>query len=154
MLNSYYSYYCHYPAFSLLFCSRKLSEKESAAPASKLKKTITTMNEQHQLSPDSQWGERCSVKLDVLLSRVDKLTGMLFHLKGTFTVEDAALYLGITSSHLYKLMRKHDIPHSRPTNGRIFFNKEDLDKWIRSHMVIEPETGMPDGSEQPHECYY
>ena len=34
------------------------------------------------------------------------------------------------------------------------FNKEDLDKWIRSHMVIEPEIGMPDGSEQPHECYY
>ena len=76
------------------------------------------------------------------------------YLKGTFTVEDAALYLGITTSHLYKLVRKYDIPHSRPTNGRIFFNKEELDKWIRSRMVIEPETGMPNGSEQPHECYY
>lgn len=111
------------------------------------------MNEQQTIT-DTQWGERCSVKLDKLLSRVDQLIGMLFHLKDTFTVEDAALYLGITSSHLYKLMRKYDIPHSRPTNGRIFFNKEDLDKWIRSHMVIEPEIGMPDGSEQPHECYY
>ncbi|WP_290394200.1 helix-turn-helix domain-containing protein [uncultured Duncaniella sp.] len=48
---------------------------------------------------------------------MDKLTGLLFHLKGTFTVEDAALYLGITPSHLYKLVRKYDIPHSRPTNG-------------------------------------
>lgn len=120
---------------------------------SRIKKNEVTMNEQ-QIITDTQWGERCSVKLDKLLSRVDQLIGMLFHLKGTFTVEDAALYLGITSSHLYKLMRKYDIPHSRPTNGRIFFNKEELDKWIRSHMVIEPETGMPNESEQPHECYY
>lgn len=113
------------------------------------------MNEQHQASPDSQWGERCSVKLDILMSRVDKLTGMLFHLKGTFTVEDAALYLGITPGHLYKLVRKYDIPHSRPTNGRIFFSKEELDKWIRSRMVIEPEAAeMPDVPEQLHECYY
>jgi len=111
------------------------------------------MNEQ-QIITDTQWGERCSVKLDKLLSRVDRLTGMLFHLKGTFTAEDAALYLGITTSHLYKLVRKYDIPHSRPTNGRIFFNKEELDKWIRSRMDIEPETGMPDESGQPHECYY
>ena len=66
------------------------------------------MNEQ-QIITDTQWGERCSVKLDKLLSRVDQLIGMLFHLKGTFTVEDAALYLGITTSHLYKLVRKYDI---------------------------------------------
>lgn len=111
------------------------------------------MNEQ-QIITDAQWGERCSLKLDILLSRVDKLTGLLFHLKGTFTVEDTAQYLGITSSHLYKLVRKYDIPHSRPTNGRIFFNKEELDKWIRSRMVIEPETGMPNEPEQPQEYYY
>lgn len=112
------------------------------------------MNEQQQTITESQWGERCSVKLDKLLSRVDQLIGMLFHLKGTFTVEDAALYLGITPSHLYKLVRKYDIPHSRPTNGRIFFNKADLDKWIKSRMAIEPETDMPDESGQPYECYY
>lgn len=113
------------------------------------------MNEQHQPSSDSQWGERCSVKLDILLSRMDKLTGLLFYLKGTFTVEDAARYLGITVSHLYKLVRKYDIPHSRPTNGRIFFNKEDLDKWIKSRMIVKPEaTDMPDNLEPLHENYY
>ena len=153
MLSSYYLKYCHSPMFSLLFCAEKFFSKEAAALKFK-SKDIITMSEHHQLSPDSQWGERCSVKLDILLSRVDKLTGLLFHLKGTFTVEDAALYLGITPSHLYKLVRKYDIPHSRPTNGRIFFNKEDLDKWIKSRMVIEPETGIHNESEQPYECYY
>lgn len=112
------------------------------------------MNEQQQTITDAQWGERCSVKLDKLLSRVDQLIGMLFHLKGTFTVEDAALYLGVTPSHLYKLVRKYDIPHSRPTNGRIFFNKEDLDKWIKSRMVFAPETIVPEEPDQLHECYY
>lgn len=110
------------------------------------------MNEQLQTITENQWGERCSVKLDKLLSRIDKIIGLLFHLKSTFTVEEASLYLGITSSHLYKLVRKYSIPHSRPTNGRIFFNKEDLDKWVKSRMDIEPETGMPRESEQPHEC--
>lgn len=117
-------------------------------------KNKVTMNEQQQTITDTQWGERCSVKLDKLLSRVDRLIGMLFHLKGTFTVEDAALYLGVTPSHLYKLVRKYDIPHSRPTNGRIFFNKEDLDKWIKSRMVFAPETIVPEEPDQLHECYY
>jgi len=76
MLSSYYLKYCHSPMFSLLFCAEKFLE----AAALKCKsKDIITMSEHHQLSPDSQWGERCSVKLDILLSRVDKLTGLLFH---------------------------------------------------------------------------
>lgn len=113
------------------------------------------MKEQQQTVTDSQWGERCSVKLDKLLSRVDRIIGMFFHLKGTFTVEDAAMYLGITPSHLYKLVRKYDIPYSRPTNGRIFFCKEDLDKWIKSRMSAGPGTAdIPDNPEQMHECYY
>ncbi len=112
------------------------------------------MNEQPQTITETQWGERCSVKLDKLLSRVDQIIGLLFHLKSTLTVEEAALYLGITSSHLYKLVRKYDIPHSRPTNGRIFFNKEDLDKWIKSRINIDPETGKPNESGPLHECYY
>lgn len=151
---SYYLSYCRSSAFSLLFCIRKLSERSLQLRQASLNQAIITMNQQ-QASSDSHWGERCSVKLDLLLSRVDRLTGMLFHLKGTFTVEDAALYLGITPSHLYKLVRKYDIPHSRPTNGRIFFSKEELDKWIKSRMVIEPEAAeMPDTPEQLHECYY
>lgn len=131
----------------------KAFREEPVTPTNKLNQAITTMNEQ-QIITDTQWGERCSLKLDILLSRVDKLTRLLFHLKGTFTVEDAAMYLGITPSHLYKLVRKYDIPHSRPTNGRIFFNKEDLDRWIKSRMLIEPETGMSNNPEQPYECYY
>ncbi len=110
------------------------------------------MNEQQQIATDSQWGERCSVKLDKLLSRVDRLTGMLFHLKGTFTVEDAALYLGITPGHLYKLVRKYDIPHSRPTNGRIFFSKEELDRWVKSRTDIGAEDAIINETGPRHEC--
>jgi excisionase len=112
------------------------------------------MNEQLQTIAETQWGERCSIKLDKLLSRVDQIISLLFHLKSTLTVEEASLYLGITSSHLYKLVRKYSIPHSRPTNGRIFFNKEDLDNWIKSRMEIESETGRLNEPEQPHEFYY
>lgn len=111
------------------------------------------MNEQ-QLSQDPHWGERCSVKLDMLISRVDRMTSLLFHMKGTFTADDAALYLGITPGHLYKLVRKYGIPHSRPTNGRIFFNKEDLDGWIRSQMSSDTGIDVPSNLMPPQEQYY
>lgn len=92
------------------------------------------MAEQNRQVTEEQWGERCSVKLDMVLSRMDQILSMLFYTKGTLTVMEAALYLGMTTGHLYKVVRKYNIPHSRPTNGRIFFNKEDLDRWIKSRM--------------------
>ncbi len=88
------------------------------------------MSEENQKEKKTDWGGRCSYKLDMVLSRLDRVLSMLFHTKALLTTEEAAMYLGITTGHLYRIVRKFDIPHSPQTNGKIYFKKEELDRWV------------------------
>lgn len=104
------------------------------------------MSEENQKEKKTDWGERCSYKLDMVLSRLDRVMSMLFHTKALLTTEEAAMYLGITTGHLYRIVRKFDIPHSRPTNGKIYFKKEELDHWVaaRTGTTETEETDTSD----------
>lgn len=95
------------------------------------------MNEKQ--ASENRWEERCSYKLDMVLSRIDKIISMLFHTKNVLTADEAAMYLGVTTGHLYRMVRKHNIPHTRPTHGKIYFQKTDLDKWLRPESQPEAE---------------
>lgn len=97
------------------------------------------MSDNKQEDKEKSWGERCSYKLDMVLSRLDQIVSMLFHTKVVLTTEEAAMYLGITTGHLYRMVRKFNIPHSRPTNGKIYFRKEELDRWIASRIEATEE---------------
>lgn len=46
------------------------------------------------------------------------------------TIAEAAEYLGLSTSYLYKLTAKNLIPHHKPTGKVIFFSKYELDEWI------------------------
>lgn len=94
------------------------------------------MSDHKQEEKEKSWGERCSYKLDMVLSRLDRIVSMLFHTKAVLTTEEAAMYLGITTGHLYRMVRKFNIPHTRPTNGKIYFRKEELDRWIASRTEV------------------
>lgn len=97
------------------------------------------MSDHKQEDKEKSWGERCSYKLDMELSRLDRIVSMLFHTKAVLTTEEAAMYLGITTGHLYRMVRKFNIPHSRTTNGKIYFRKEELDRWIASRTGATEE---------------
>lgn len=108
------------------------------------------MSEENQKEKMTDWGERCSYKLDMVLSRLDRVLSMLFHTKALLTTEEAAMYLGITTGHLYRIVRKFGIPHSRPTNGKIYFKKEELDRWIASKTgTTETDDTDPSDSCDP-----
>lgn len=94
------------------------------------------MSDHKQENKEMDWGERCSYKLDMVLSRLDRIVSMLFHTKAVLTTEEAAMYLGITTGHLYRMVRKFNIPHSRPTNGKIYFSKKELDQWIAARKEV------------------
>lgn len=100
-------------------------------------------DQHHQPVPDCVWGERCAIKLDMLMTRMDRVTGLLFCLKSTFTVEDAAMYLGLTPEYMRKITHDLNIPHSKPTGGRIYYNKETLDAWLRDHVEDFPDSLTP-----------
>ncbi len=50
--------------------------------------------------------------------------------KQFFTSKEACQYLSISYSKLTKLTKEKKIPFHKPTNGNMYFFKEELDKWI------------------------
>jgi excisionase family DNA binding protein len=96
-------------------------------------KSLITMNSNKELSNgDDSCVEKLSAKLDMVMARLDDVVSMLFYAKPTMTVEEAALYLGITRCTFYKIARKYHIKCSRPTKGKKYYRKEDLDAWLQS----------------------
>lgn len=65
--------------------------------------------------------------------------------KQQFTLKEAAIYLGIAKSTLYKLTSGRLIPHFKPKDKLIYFNKVDLDNWMRKGRVetIEELSQLP-----------
>lgn len=55
------------------------------------------------------------------------------------TPTEAAEYLGIKVSYLYKLMMRRVIPYYKPGGKLCYFDRDDLDKWLRSVRVASDE---------------
>jgi len=47
------------------------------------------------------------------------------------TLPEAAEYLGFTRGYTYKLVYKGLLPNYKPTGGKLYFLREDLDAFIR-----------------------
>ncbi len=52
-----------------------------------------------------------------------------------YTSDQAAEYLGITKSYLYKLTHRNEIRHYKPGGKLVYFRKNDLDAWAFSNPV-------------------
>ncbi|MFK7000736.1 helix-turn-helix domain-containing protein [Flavobacterium oreochromis] len=55
--------------------------------------------------------------------------------KEILSFKEAVLYLNVSESFLYKLTSKNDIPFSKPNGGKIYFKKEDLNKWMTQNST-------------------
>ena len=66
--------------------------------------------------------------------RIDALEGIFLCQKEIFNFDEAAAYLSMSKSTLYKLTSKKEIPHYKP-NRFVFFERKELDKWIRAAAV-------------------
>ena len=52
-----------------------------------------------------------------------------------FTLKEAAAYIGLPVSSLYKMTSKKSIPFYTPTGKKIYFKKSELDDWMNSSRV-------------------
>lgn len=52
-----------------------------------------------------------------------------------FDLKAAAEYLSISKSHLYQLTSKGLIGHYKPAGKRLYFDKADLDEYLRRNRV-------------------
>jgi excisionase family DNA binding protein len=51
-------------------------------------------------------------------------------LKNVLNFNEAARYLELSSSHLYKLTSAGSIPFYKPNGKKIYFNRTELDEWL------------------------
>ncbi len=55
--------------------------------------------------------------------------------RNLMTTTEAARYLGLKPSYLYKMMMRCAIPYYKPGGKLCFFAKEDLDAWMKRIRV-------------------
>lgn len=55
--------------------------------------------------------------------------------KEVLTSAEAAKYMGISKSYLYKLTMTQRIPHYKPMGKMCYFNRQELEEWLQSNRV-------------------
>lgn len=66
---------------------------------------------------------------DLLTAKIKKL------IKEVLTSDEAAAYMGISKSYLYKLTMKKQIPHYKPMGKICYFNRVELEQWLQTNRV-------------------
>jgi len=83
-----------------------------------------------------------TTSLQPLIDRLEVLTNALLTNKQTLNINEAAAFAGLAVSYLYKLTSTQEIPHYKPRGKIIYFDKSELEAWLRqgkvsSHSEIE-----------------
>ncbi len=73
------------------------------------------------------------ISLKEQLDRIEKLT--LLSAKNVLCFDDVVLLTGLSKSHLYKLTCSHQIPHYKPNNKHIYFDRAELENWMKQNRI-------------------
>lgn len=73
--------------------------------------------------------------MDEILSRLEKIEQLLISQtmlqKEVLNFNEAAEYLELSVSHLYRLTSTKQIPHFCPQGRKLYFNRQELDAWLQ-----------------------
>ena len=62
--------------------------------------------------------------------RLRNIESLLLSQKVVLNFNEVAIYTGLSKSYLYKLTSTAGIPCYKPQGKQIYFNKEEIDKWL------------------------
>ena len=75
------------------------------------------------------------ITLSDVNAKLDILTNAVLSNKQTLSIEEAAIYSALSVSYLYKLTSTQQIPHFKPRGKIIYFDRSELDEWLRQNRV-------------------
>ena len=90
------------------------------------------MSQQKNVRKDS----RLQRQIEELQKRMDAVEDNLDNAKEVLSVEEAARFMDIARSSLYKMTSDRSIPFYRPNGKMIYFEKADILEWIRKNRVM------------------
>ena len=74
--------------------------------------------------------------LEVLINHMKVLERQAYMLKDYFTVEEAALYLGMSKSQIYKMTSQKEITVYKPHGKNVYMKREEINEWIGRSKII------------------
>lgn len=78
-------------------------------------------------------------KYDKIIEKLDKLETVFIQQKTVLNLEEVAAYTGLSKSALYKRTSTGGIPCYKPNGKHIYFNKNEIDKWLLSNRKATNE---------------
>lgn len=69
---------------------------------------------------------------------------IVFDDKPVLTSTEAAAFLGIAVSYIYKLTHWKKIPFSKPNGGKIYFRRDELESWMNSGRYLTVDEARAD----------
>ncbi|RZL05675.1 MAG: DNA-binding protein [Pedobacter sp.] len=72
-------------------------------------------------------------KLEEIAKCLDELRR--YQQKAMLNLEEAAIYLSLSKSTLYKHTSAGNIPYYKPNGKLILFSRSDLDNWLQSRRI-------------------
>jgi excisionase family DNA binding protein len=74
-------------------------------------------------------------QLNEISDKLDEISEQLIGVKQVLTSTEAARYLTISKSFLFRLTCERRIPFYRPNGKKIFFSRPELDAWLLSNPI-------------------
>lgn len=68
--------------------------------------------------------------LGELVSYINSIQEKIFYVKDALTTHEAAQYLGMKVSTLYKKTMNNELPFYSPCSKRLYFKREELEQWM------------------------
>ena len=81
-------------------------------------------------------GNRLQRQIEELQKRMEAVEDSLDNAQEVLSVEEAARFMDIARSSLYKMTSDRSIPFYRPNGKMIYFEKADILEWIRKSRVM------------------
>ena len=71
----------------------------------------------------------------ILEQRIQQLEKSLYQAKKILSFGEACAFLNFSKSYLYKLTSACAIPHYKPSGKMVYFEREELENWLRKNPV-------------------
>lgn len=76
-------------------------------------------------------------ELEILQKKLDEIKAVtVLSVKKAYTVEESALYLGMSPEYIKRMCKARKIKSYRSCSGKIYLHQSDLDKWMLHTEVI------------------
>lgn len=79
----------------------------------------------------------------IILEKLNSIEKMLMEQnmlkKEVLSFNEAAIYLEVSHSHLYKMTSTGAVPSYKPNGKKLYFNRRELDSWLLSNRQTSQE---------------